>query len=98
MLGRLEDLPQFVRTQHADVVFVALPVRHMERVMRLVDALRDSTVSIYYLPDIFVFDLIQAQSGVIEGVPVIAMCETPFDAHRAVAKRITDILLKRRRC
>jgi len=61
--------------------------------MRLVDALRDSTASIYYLPDISVFDLIQAQSGVIEGVPVIAMCETPFDAHRAVAKRLTDVLL-----
>lgn len=93
ILGTLEDLPQFVRTQHAEVVFVALPVRHMERVMRLMEALRDSTVSIYYLPDIFVFDLIQAQSGVIEGVPVIAMCETPFDTHRAVAKLITDVVL-----
>lgn len=93
VLGRLEDLPEFVRTKRAEVVFVALPLRHVERVMRLVDALRDSTASIYYLPDISVFDLIQAQSGVIEGVPVIAMCETPFDAHRAVAKRLTDILL-----
>ena len=39
ILGTLEDLPQFVRTQHAEVVFVALPVRHMERVMRLMEAL-----------------------------------------------------------
>ena len=29
----------------------------------------------------------------IEGVPVIAMCETPFDTHRAVAKLITDVVL-----
>jgi putative colanic acid biosynthesis UDP-glucose lipid carrier transferase len=93
VLGRLEDLPDFVRTKRAEVVFVALPLRHVERVMKLLDALRDSTASIYYLPDISVFDLIQAQSGVIEGVPVIAMCETPFDAHRVVAKRVTDVLL-----
>lgn len=93
VLGKLEELPEFVRAQRAEVVFVALPLRHVERVMKLLDALRDSTASIYYLPDIFVFDLIQAQSGVIEGVPVIAMCETPFDAHRAVAKRLTDVLL-----
>jgi putative colanic acid biosysnthesis UDP-glucose lipid carrier transferase len=93
VLGRLEELPAFVRNQGAHVVFVALPVRHVDRVLKLIDELRDTTVSIYYLPDIFVFDLIQAKSGVIEGVPVIAMCETPFYAHRAVAKRITDVLL-----
>jgi len=93
VLGRLDAVPEFVRERRADVVFLALPLRQVERVMKLVDALRDSTASIYYLPDIQVFDLIQAQSRVIEGVPVIAMCETPFDAHRAVAKRLTDLIL-----
>ena len=55
VLGKLEELPEFVRAQRAEVVFVALPLRHVERVMKLLDALRDSTASIYYLPDIFVF-------------------------------------------
>jgi putative colanic acid biosynthesis UDP-glucose lipid carrier transferase len=53
--------------------------------------LRDTTASIYYVPDIFVFDLIQARSGEIHGIPVIAMCETPFYGYRGVAKRITDV-------
>jgi len=30
--------------------------------MNLLDDLRDTTASIYYVPDIFVFDLIQARS------------------------------------
>ena len=61
--------------------------------MDLLDDLRDTTASIYYVPDIFVFDLIQARSGEIHGIPVVAMCETPFYGYRGVAKRMTDIIL-----
>ena len=59
--------------------------------MNLLDDLRDTTASIYYVPDIFVFDLIQARSGEIHGIPVVAMCETPFYGYRGVTKRLTDI-------
>jgi putative colanic acid biosynthesis UDP-glucose lipid carrier transferase len=45
------------------------------------------------VPDIFVFDLIQARSGEIHGIPVVAMCETPFYGYRGVTKRLTDIIL-----
>jgi putative colanic acid biosynthesis UDP-glucose lipid carrier transferase len=61
--------------------------------MNLLDDLRDTTASIYYVPDIFVFDLVQARSGEIQGIPVVAMCETPFYGYRGVAKRLTDIVL-----
>jgi putative colanic acid biosynthesis UDP-glucose lipid carrier transferase len=59
--------------------------------MTLLDDLRDTTASMYYVPDIFVFDLIQARSGEIHGIPVVAMCETPFYGYRGVTKRLTDI-------
>ena len=78
------------------MIFIALPIRHVKRVMDLLDDLRDTTASIYYVPDIFVFDLIQARSGEIHGIPVVAMCETPFYGYRGVAKRLTDIVLSRR--
>ena len=64
--------------------------------MNLLDDLRDTTASIYYVPDIFVFDLIQARSGEIHGIPVVAMCETPFYGYRGVTKRLTDIGLSHR--
>jgi putative colanic acid biosynthesis UDP-glucose lipid carrier transferase len=93
LLGKLADLPQFVKSHNVDVVFVALPIRHLSRVMALVDALRDTTVSLYYVPDICVFDLIQSQNSSVAGMPVISMCETPFHGQRAVAKRLVDITL-----
>ncbi|HXC59932.1 MAG TPA: exopolysaccharide biosynthesis polyprenyl glycosylphosphotransferase, partial [Steroidobacteraceae bacterium] len=49
------------------------------------------TMSIYYVPDVYVFDLIQARSGDIGGVPIIAMCETPFFGFRGVLKRLSDV-------
>jgi putative colanic acid biosynthesis UDP-glucose lipid carrier transferase len=93
LLGRLPELAAFVKRRGIDVVFVALPVRHIRRVMQLLDELRDTTVSIYYVPDIFAFDLIQARSGELLGIPVVALCETPFYGYRGVVKRIIDISL-----
>jgi putative colanic acid biosynthesis UDP-glucose lipid carrier transferase len=93
LLGTLHDLTSFVKRRRVDVVFVALPVRHIQRVMQLLDELRDTTASIYYVPDIFAFDLIQARSGELFGIPVVALCETPFCGYRGVVKRISDIAL-----
>src|SRR5579863_658575 len=92
LLGRLPELASYVKRRAIDVVFVALPVRHIQRVMQLLDELRDTTVSIYYVPDIFAFDLIQARSGELFGIPVVALCETPFCGYRGVIKRFTDIV------
>jgi Undecaprenyl-phosphate glucose phosphotransferase len=91
LLGRLPELASFVKRRQIDVVFVALPVRHIQRVIQLLDELRDTTVSVYYVPDIFAFDLIQARSGELFGIPVVALCETPFCGYRGVIKRFTDV-------
>jgi putative colanic acid biosynthesis UDP-glucose lipid carrier transferase len=93
LIGGLSDLGNYVKENRTDVIFIALPIRHIKRVMNLLDDLRDTTASIYYVPDVFVFDLIQARSGEIHGIPVVAMCETPFYGYRGIAKRVTDIVL-----
>jgi putative colanic acid biosynthesis UDP-glucose lipid carrier transferase len=93
ILGRLPDLADYVKIHGVDVIFVSLPIRHVARVMQLLDDLRDTTASIYYVPDIFVFDLIQARAGDIQGMPVVALCETPFAGYRGVLKRAMDILI-----
>ena len=91
LIGTLGDVANYVKNHGTDVIFIALPIRHLLRVMNLLDDLRDTTASIYYVPDIFVFDLIQARSGEIHGIPVVAMCETPFYGYRGVTKRLIDI-------
>ena len=93
LLGGLADLATWVKRHNVDVIFVALPVGHIQRVTDLLDELRDTTASVYYAPDILVYDLIQARTASINGIPVVAMCETPFVGFRGIAKRVTDVIL-----
>ena len=93
VLGRLSELADYVNAHKTEVIFVALPMRHVQRVLDLLDNLRDTTASIYYVPDVFVFDLIQSRTGEILGMPVVALCETPFSGYRGVVKRLTDVSL-----
>lgn len=61
--------------------------------MNLLEALRDTTGSIYFVPDTFVTDLIQGRMDSVGGIPVVAVCETPFMGINRVVKRTTDIVL-----
>lgn len=93
LCGGLKDIVRHVKTHAIDVIFVALPVSHIERVKLLLEELRDTTVSIYYVPTIFAFDSIQGGTSELLGVPLIALCETPFHGYRGVGKRVTDMVL-----
>jgi putative colanic acid biosynthesis UDP-glucose lipid carrier transferase len=93
VLGKLSDLPQYVKDHGIDVIYIALPIRHEQRTKQLLDELHDTTASIYFVPDIFVFDLIQSRVDIIDGIPVLALCETPFVGINRLVKRATDLCL-----
>ena len=93
LCGGLKDIVRHVKTHAIDVIFVALPVSHLERVKLLLEELRDTTVSIYYIPTVFAFDSIQGGTSELLGVPLIALCETPFHGYRGVSKRLTDMIV-----
>ena len=57
----------------------------------LVHELGDTTASIYFVPDVTGFDMIQQRTSEILGFPVVAMCETPFHGYRGLVKRLMDV-------
>lgn len=91
LLGGLSELAGHVNSHNVDLIFIALPMRQVQRVVDLLDDLRDTTASIYFVPDIFVMDLIQSRTAEISGIPVVAMCETPFQGTPGLVKRTMDI-------
>lgn len=93
LLGRFSELPALARQKKIDTVFIALPLIQQKRILDLVDSLRDTTASIYYVPNVFLFDLIQARLDDIDGIPVVALCETPFYGAQALIKRLSDIII-----
>jgi len=91
-LGDLARLADYARSHRVDVIYIALPMASQPRILRLLEDLRDTTASIYFVPDIFVSDLIQARVDSIGGLPVVAVCETPFYGFNRIIKRISDFL------
>ncbi|HEU5135140.1 MAG TPA: undecaprenyl-phosphate glucose phosphotransferase [Steroidobacteraceae bacterium] len=93
LLGRFEDVAAFVNTRNIDVIFIALAPGQVGRVRELVHELGDTTASIYFLPDVSGFDSIQQRASEILGMPVVAMCETPFHGYRGLIKRLMDVTI-----
>jgi putative colanic acid biosynthesis UDP-glucose lipid carrier transferase len=91
--GRIDGVADFVRANRVDQIYIALPMASQPRILKLLDQLRDTTASIYFLPDIFLFDLIQARVDTVGGLPVVAVCETPFHGTTGVIKRLSDVLI-----
>jgi putative colanic acid biosynthesis UDP-glucose lipid carrier transferase len=92
-LGSLSMLADYARNHSVDVIYIALPMASQPRIVKLLEDLRDTTASIYFVPDIFVADLIQARVDSVGGLPVVAVCESPFHGINGIVKRASDILI-----
>jgi putative colanic acid biosynthesis UDP-glucose lipid carrier transferase len=73
LAGKLSDLVRDTRYGEIDYVYVAVPMRSEERVMKLVNALADTTASVYVVPDLFVTDLMNARWVSVEGMPMVSV-------------------------
>ncbi len=93
LLGKLSNVSEFVARQGIDTVYVTLPMTRHRRVRELLLSLGDSTASIYFVPDLTVCDLVQPRFDLVNGVPVVAVCESPFYGGRGIAKRFSDIVI-----
>jgi putative colanic acid biosynthesis UDP-glucose lipid carrier transferase len=91
LLGTLDDLHAFIAQNAVDIVYITLPMARQPRLVQLLGSLRDSTASIYFVPDLTLCELVQPRFDHVNGVPVLAVCESPFYGLRGIAKRATDI-------
>lgn len=92
-LGIINEAHHFIKNNKIDKIYIALPMSAQPRILQLLEELQDTTTSIYFIPDIYLFDLIQPNMTIIMGVPLVAICESPFDGNNGISKRIADILL-----
>ena len=92
-LGKLSALADYVKSRHVDLIYITLPMASQPRILNLLNQLRDTTASIYFVPDIFMFDLIQARVDTLTGIPVVAVCETPFYGLNGAIKTLSDYVI-----
>ena len=91
LLGRFGDVAAFVNSRNIDVIFIAISPGQVGRLRDLVNELGDTTASVYFVPDVSGFDVLQQRASDILGMPVVAMCETPFHGYRGLVKRLMDV-------
>jgi putative colanic acid biosysnthesis UDP-glucose lipid carrier transferase len=91
LAGNLASVGEYVRKNFVGVIYICLPMASQPRILKLLDELRDTTASIYFAPDVFVFDLMQARMDSVGGIPVLAVCESPFHGTVGLLKRWSDI-------
>jgi putative colanic acid biosynthesis UDP-glucose lipid carrier transferase len=93
LLGNLSELVSWVQRNNIEVIFVCLPMGRAQRLAEVLHQLSDTTASIYYAPDLYVYDLVHARTIFIQGVPVVSMRETPIYGVSGVTKRLMDVVL-----
>ena len=93
ILGHTGELAAYVAAHQIDRVYITLPMNRDARILGLLEQLRDSTASIYFTPDLLAYHLLQARFDVLQGIPLVAVCETPIYGAARLAKRIFDLLI-----
>lgn len=92
LAGDIDQLVKLAKEGAVDIVYITLPLREELRINNVVQQLSDSTVSVHYVPDLFMFDLLNSSLNNIKGIPIISIHDTPFYGVDGVMKRIFDIL------
>ena len=92
ILGKISEIAKYMKQHQVDQVYMSLPMEKCPRIIKVLDELKDTTASVYFLPDIFLTDLIQGGLGHVDGIPVVTICETPFSGLDGIIKRLFDVL------
>lgn len=92
-LGNLMDAIAWLEKNPVDIVFISLVHVHSRDIALVVDALCDSVVSVYFVPESSFFGLGRMQYSEIAGTPVVVAYETPFIGVTQLLKRFVDVIL-----
>lgn len=90
--GNYKKLLEDARSGKIDIVYIALPMMAENRIKSLIDELSDTTLSVFFVPDLLMFDLLRGQWYSMYGIPVISIFDTPFYGIDGAIKRIFDIV------
>lgn len=92
-LGKLSSLVESAKQGEVQVIYITLPMRAEERIRSVIQELADTTASVYIVPDLFVFQLLNSRWTDIQGLPVVSVFESPLFGVDGILKRTVDVAL-----
>lgn len=91
--GSFSKLVEDAREGNIDRVYIALSMKDEAKIKTIVAQLTDTTCSVLLIPDLFTFNILQARTEEINGVPVVPLFDTPLNGINMVFKRLEDIIV-----
>lgn len=91
--GDLSQLIVDCKSGLIDTVYITLAMSAEQRIKVVAEKLADTTASVYIVPDIFTFNLLNSRWVDFQGITAISIYETPFAGLNSIIKRIEDIVL-----
>ncbi|WP_269844766.1 undecaprenyl-phosphate glucose phosphotransferase [Methyloprofundus sedimenti] len=92
-VGNFSQVISQAKSGEVDLVYIALPLKAENRIKVILAELSDTTASVYYVPDLFVFDLLRSKFSFMKGIPIVSVHDTPFYGVGGVLKRIFDVVV-----
>ena len=93
VLGTLEDLQDLLKRGGIDIVFIALPFQHHEKIRDILISLRNELVNIKVVSDLYDFVTLRGGVDELDGLPIINIQDTPLHGWGKIAKRAMDFVL-----
>jgi len=91
--GTLDVVNDFMNKKGIDEVWIALPLRSEMRMKELFNSIRDHTVTIKLLPDIFGFSLLYHSLTEVAGLPAVNLSDTPMGGGNILIKAVEDKII-----
>jgi putative colanic acid biosynthesis UDP-glucose lipid carrier transferase len=91
--GTVEDLVAEALAGQIDRIYITLPLRAELRIKHLIDRLGELPVTVHYVPDFFLFNMLRAQWEHLGDTHVVNVVATPFLGVSGLTKRLEDIVL-----
>jgi len=93
VVGGIEQLVADCKSGVVDTVYITLAMSAELRIKGLTEKLANSTASVYLVPDLFTFNLLNSRWVDYQGITAISIYETPFAGLDCLLKRLEDIVL-----
>jgi putative colanic acid biosynthesis UDP-glucose lipid carrier transferase len=86
-------LRRFVDEKHIDEVWIAAPLRSERRIRSILHTLRDSMVSLRFVPAMFGAHVLRQKVNIVAGLPVMDLFPSPMVGINRILKAIEDRVL-----
>lgn len=89
----VSDLSKFVHEERIDEVWIAAPLQAEQRIKNVLHALRDTTVPLRFVPDVFGAHLLNHEVSTVAGLLVVDLFPSPLVGMNRVLKAAEDRVL-----